>query len=662
MKKGLIKFLIFVVIICAAGYSVLKYNDKISADNPRLCRQGIEFFNQGDYQNAYYNFSKVNRFSPLHSLAILRQAQCADRLLNYETAEEKYKTFLEMSPKSIFYSSATYNLAKVLFYEKKYDEAKEVFLSLYNSSNKNDYSVGARYFLGLIEKNNDKNLAKKYFLEYIDGMPNGKNSLNSAEELSQFGNELTADEDFAVGKVYFYNKKFDKALSYFYKVPIEKSWAYLAVSNMNLDNKTIAKKQIETGIEKYTSDVDNDILERVYNLYADTFPKRPKQETWRNILNKVSEFKAKGEDFVLFKYAQTLSGESAIVVYNRLSKDYPKSDYAPEAIWQEFWYHYNKKNYSKAKAIGEKFLKDYPKSTAVPRQMYWLGKIALKNNDKQAANGYFSKIMNFYPDNYYAFRTYTLSHNLKNAWRVDDNRQIPSKPYEIDFPISYSNIDIKDLKLINTLLELGDTEVWVEADFGNKIVESWFALKRGQIQRSMVLARDGIEEMPVKPHFDNVVYLLAYPKYFVDDINSSSKEFGLSPFLVMSLIREESYFNPEAKSSSGALGLMQLMPMTADFVAKKYNLPEPSGQNLSEPKSNISYGCGYLRFLDEHFNENDLLSVIAYNAGNGSVKKWVENAKYSDFDEFIENIPYTESRDYIKKVYRSYWNYTNIYR
>lgn len=662
MKKGIIKFLIVIAILCAAGYSVLKYNDKISADNPRLYRQGIEFFNDGDYQNAYYNFSKVNRFSPLHPIAILRQAQCADRLLNYETAEERYKMFLKMSDKSVFTASATYNLAKILFYEKKFEEAKEVFLSLYNSSDKDDYSVGSRYFLGLIEKNNDKNLAKKYFLEYIDGMPNGKNSLNSAEELSQFGSELTADEDFAVGKVYFHNKKYDKALSYFYKVPIEKSWAYLAVSNMNLDNKSIAKKQIETGIEKYTLNTDKELLERVYNLYADTFNKRPKQEIWRNILNKVSEFKASGEDYVLFKYAQTLSSENAVVIYNRLSKDYPKSDYAPEALWQEFWFYYNKNNYSKAQKIGEKFLKDYPKSSAVPRQLFWLGKIALKNNDKQSANGYFSKIMNIYPDNYYAFRTYTLTHNLKNAWRVDENKLISSKPVPIFFPINYSNIDIKDLKLINTLLELGDTEVWVEADFGNKIVESWFALKRGQIQRSMVLARDGIEEMSVKPPFDSVVYHLAYPKYFVEEINSASKDAGLSPYLVMSLIREESYFNPEAKSSSGALGLMQLMLPTAQFVAKKYTLPNPTADNLFDPDSNISYGCAYLRFLDEHFNENDLLSVIAYNAGNGSVKKWLENAKYSDFDEFIENIPYTESRDYIKKVYRSYWNYTNIYK
>ena len=115
MIKGIIKFLIIVGIICAAGYSVLKYNDKISADNPRLYRQGIEFFNQEDYQNAYYNFSKVNRFSPLYNIAILRQAQCADRLLNYDVAEEKYKMFLELSNKSVFEESATYNLVNFSF-------------------------------------------------------------------------------------------------------------------------------------------------------------------------------------------------------------------------------------------------------------------------------------------------------------------------------------------------------------------------------------------------------------------------------------------------------------------------------------------------------------------------------------------------------------------
>ncbi len=662
MIKNIIKILIIALIFCAGAYSILKYNDKISVDNPRMYKQGIDFFNQEDYQNAYYNFLKVNNFSPLYNIAILRQAQCADRISNYETAEEKYKQYLELSPRTIFSDSARYNLAKILFYEKKYDEARAEFLKLYNSVVRNDFSIGSRYFLGLIDKSQDKESAKKFFLEYIETITTGKNSMNCADELSNYSSELTSDENFAVGRVYFDNKHYEESLSYFYKVPIEKSWVYLAIANMNLNNREIAKKQIKTGIEKYTKDTDRELLEKAYNFYAENVAKT-KQKGWEMLLNLVSENNSEGRDFVLYNYAQTMPLDKAKGIYSQILNDYPKSDSAPNACWYEFWNYYSSGDYDNALKIGERYLKDYSESTATPKMLYWIGKIYLKKNDKQSANNYFTKISNLYPDNYYAFRTYLLTHNLQNKKIVNKNKKIPERNVEIDFPISYSKIiDIDDLKLINTLLELGDTEVWTEADFGNKVVESWFALKRGQVQRSMVLARDAIEEMSVKPPFDSVVYLLAYPKYFVEDINVKANEYELSPYLVMSLMREESYFNPNAVSVSNAQGLMQLMPSTADFVAKKYELPKDLLNDLSDPASNITLGCAYLNFLDKYFDENDLLSVIAYNAGNGSVKKWLDTLKYSDFDEFIENIPYNESRKYVKKVYRSYWNYINIYK
>ena len=662
MIKNIIKFFVLILIICAAAYSVLKYNDKLSVDNPRMYKQGIDFFNQGDYQNAYYNFSKVNNFSPLYNIAILRQAQCADRIQNYETAEEKYKKYLELSPKTIFSDSARYNLAKTLFYEKKYEEARAEFLKLYNSVVKNDYSIGSRYFLGLIDKSENKDSAKKFFLEYIDELTTGKNSLNCADELANYSSELTSDENFAVGKVYFDNKHFEDSLSYFYKVPIEKSWAYLAIANMNLNNREIAKKQIKTGIEKYTKDTDKELLERAYNLYAETIGKT-KQKGWEMLLELVNANNSEGKDYVLYNYAQALPLEKAKGIYSRILNDYPQSDYAPNSCWYEFWSNYTSGNYDDALKIGEKYLKDYQKSTATPKILYWMGKTYLKKNDKQSANSYFIKITNIYPDSYYAFRTYLLTHNMQNKKIVNKNKVIPDKEVEIDFPINYSNIiDINDLKLINTLLELGDTEVWTEADFGNKVVESWFALKRGQIQRSMVLARDAIEEMSVKPPFNSVVYLLAYPKYYVEDINNKANEYSLSPYLVMSLMKEESYFNPNATSSSNAQGLMQLMPATAGYIAEKYSLSKDLAKDLYNSDANITLGCAYLNYLDKYFDENDLLSIIAYNAGNGSVKKWLDTLKYSDYDEFIENIPYKESRNYVKKVYRSYWNYINIYK
>ena len=127
----------------------------------------------------------------------------------------------------------------------------------------------------------------------------------------------------------------------------------------------------------------------------------------------------------------------------------------------------------------------------------------------------------------------------------------------------------------------------------------------------------------------------------------------------MSLIREESHFDKNAKSSVGAFGLVQLMQDTANFIEKT----TVSREILANESENIRIGLKYFTYLVNYFNKNEFLAILAYNAGPGNINKWQANPSIQsdEIDVFVENIPYLETKNYIKKILSSYWVYINIY-
>jgi len=120
-----------------------------------------------------------------------------------------------------------------------------------------------------------------------------------------------------------------------------------------------------------------------------------------------------------------------------------------------------------------------------------------------------------------------------------------------------------------------------------------------------------------------------YPLMYKDLIVSIAGEYNIAPSLVAAVIRNESSFRVSAESSVGAKGLMQLMPDTADWIAKKIKMDQYSQELLEDPKINIRLGCWYLSYLSSQFNGNSLCVVCAYHAGQGEVKGWLNNPVYS---------------------------------
>ena len=152
-----------------------------------------------------------------------------------------------------------------------------------------------------------------------------------------------------------------------------------------------------------------------------------------------------------------------------------------------------------------------------------------------------------------------------------------------------------------------------------------------------------------------------FPLAFLDKAREEAEPYNLDPFLVLALMRQESAFNPNARSSANAVGLMHLIPPTARRVARSLGETNPGTDDLKNPSLNIKLGVKYLNQLLERFQDNPVFALAAYNAGPHKVKQWIEIRSALKDLEFIESIPYNETRNYVKKVLRNYVIYKTLY-
>ena len=148
-----------------------------------------------------------------------------------------------------------------------------------------------------------------------------------------------------------------------------------------------------------------------------------------------------------------------------------------------------------------------------------------------------------------------------------------------------------------------------------------------------------------------------YPLKYREEVFNSSDKYSLSRATVYALIKTESSFNSRAKSNKGAKGLMQITDKTGEFIAKKLCQEE---YDLFNVEDSIEFGCYYIRYLIDKFG-NERTALIAYNAGEGNVSNWLKDNRYSEDGEYLKEIPFDETKDYIDKIYKRKEKYKKLY-
>lgn len=159
----------------------------------------------------------------------------------------------------------------------------------------------------------------------------------------------------------------------------------------------------------------------------------------------------------------------------------------------------------------------------------------------------------------------------------------------------------------------------------------------------------------------DIILKQIYPTTYAEYVEKYAKQNNMDKYMIYAIIKAESNFKPDVKSKSNAIGLMQLLEATAierSNVIDEQNITE---EDLYEPETNIKLGTSYYAYLLKRYKDNHVLALTAYNAGMGNVDSWIKDGVIRQDGSDIENIPYRETNNYVRKILRDYKMYVKLY-
>ena len=625
------------------------------AKTDEIYSAALKDFEDGDYQNAYYLFSKIGLFSNLKPISIYHRAECARMLDDDKSELKQYQLLFNNYPKHKLSIRSRYLAGQKLVKDRP-QLAKKYFEYIIHNAPDTDYAIASDYYLGVILKNKYENAKifpqsvkddmQNHFRHYIEKAPSGKLALNAVNDWVSIDADISIDDYLLMAKTCYLFGEYEKARELLNKTDVSEAWALDVKNSYALKNYSRAKYLTENGLNKHAQYVSEDDIIEAVDIYTNLSESKTKA-----VDRLLGISTGKGRDFLLNLKCQGVSQNDKTQCYRHLYLKYPNGRFSADALSNIFFAKIKSRDYENAKKIGRDHLNKFPNSNSAPMVMYWMGKLAEKTNNYQEYTSYYKSVIDKFPDSYYAYRAYLKLSRINGPLVTD---YINPKPVVYPYKYAHNNIIVK-------LVELKDYDIVSELADNDDFVKSWVLYKKGDYSHSMLVARDAMEKMQDKPDKYDLRWRLVYPVIFYDDIKKYANEAGNNPPLMLALTREESYFDPLAQSLVGASGLMQLMPSTASEINSKYKLGMNISYALFNPCSNIKLGNYYYNFLRKNLEGHDISSVAAYNGGIGSIQRWKTSLHYNDTDEFVEQIPYIETQNYVKKVFRSYWNYIRIY-
>jgi soluble lytic murein transglycosylase len=367
--------------------------------------------------------------------------------------------------------------------------------------------------------------------------------------------------------------------------------------------------------------------------------------------------------------------DRAIDFYREIVDRFPQGKLASYAHWKVAWLNLRQGRAEVARKGFEEQIASYPGSPQVPAAVYWRARLAEEEQNSLKARVYYQKLSQRFRNYYYAELARERLLELKHAAASDADPVLEKIP-PIQLTSAYSRVEppADDLRAQKAqllqnggLTEFAIRELRMASEEGGA---SWATAEiarlyrdNGQYYRALQVLKRAVpayfamdlEALP-RPYWEDL-----FPRPWWTNVKKYSSSNGLDPFLVASQIRQESEFNPEAISHANAFGLMQVLPSTGKKLAHSMKVRGFSSQQLLVPDFNLQLGTRYFRELVDHFNGHVEYALAAYNAGTDRVDAWLANGKYRDATEFVESIPFTETREYVQAVLRNATVYKRLY-
>jgi soluble lytic murein transglycosylase len=366
----------------------------------------------------------------------------------------------------------------------------------------------------------------------------------------------------------------------------------------------------------------------------------------------------------------------AIEYYSYLAAHFPSTKNAAAAHWRAGWLNYRLGNFAEAARLFDAQIKLYPSADETVSALYWRGRLYETQDHYPAlAAANYRAIIRAYQHYFYAqmararlaeLGTSAAAGKLESPPAPElDQFQPVAEPRLVDsFPVDSPHLAKAKLLANAGLNEFIAAEIKADPDS-----DSWSALAEAQIyanygetfraihalKRALPYASSAsISAIPL------AYWRILFPEPYWDTIKTESARNNLNPYLVASLIRQESEFNPSVVSYANAYGLMQLLPAVGRQLAREEGMTHFETFQLLDPETNIKLGTRYLRQMLDKFNGVEEYALAAYNAGDSRVTDWESAGPYTGMDEFVESIPFTQTREYVEAIRRNEETYKAI--
>ncbi len=369
-------------------------------------------------------------------------------------------------------------------------------------------------------------------------------------------------------------------------------------------------------------------------------------------------------------YWVQMDRDRAAGYYKRLADNFPMMADAKPSQWRVAWIAVLKRQPDASDLLTE-HLRRFPGSQFTPDALYWLGRLAEEAGNPSLARGYYGKLQERYPQNYFESLAMVRVRSLGagpvvNAEVLEKVPPVlPAQPLGAIPPAAAKRQARADA--LRTIAFDASAELELRAAYASTgeprllLEAAQAAVAAGHVGAAIVTVRQIYPQLDSRP-FDQVphdVWLAAYPLPFGASIRQWSAHAGIDPMLTAGLIRQESAFEPDAHSGANAFGLMQLLPKTARQMAKKAKV-KYSHSLLTDPDYNVRLGTIYVAGLKNDFGSVES-ALAAYNAGEDRVALWNAGQSYRDLAEFVDSIPFTETREYVEIVTRNADIYRKLY-
>lgn len=371
----------------------------------------------------------------------------------------------------------------------------------------------------------------------------------------------------------------------------------------------------------------------------------------------------------------------AQILYQRLGQEFPTYEQAEASAWQAGWLLYRQKRYQGALSQWQDCESRFPRSTLLPQILYWQARAAQHNGQQELAVRLWQRVIADYPSHYYSTQAQAGLQTLGMRSAAQAGKNLPTTSIVLQEPAlgpetSTAPSGRPRFHLIR-VQELQQLQMYPQAGQELRRLTALLPMTPAAHYALALLHIDNQQRPTAFRLLHSVIEALSpaevrglprefwttlYPQSFWTEVSQQAQLTGLNPYLVLSIIRQESAFNPGAISTAGARGLMQLMPATAQEVLSKLKMPQEPALRLHDPQLSITLGTTYFAGLFQRYQGNVVLALAGYNAGPGRASRWREQWPGMPMDEFTERIPLDETRNYVKLILRNLMMYERLYK